>query len=192
MKKGGGHYKGSSFEREISVRLSLWWTQNFENPREDIFWRTSGSGARATSRSKSKKKTAYEHGDITFIDPIGKPFIDCFLIECKRGYSDEIDILDLFHREEKSTIYFWWTKILKEAEIANRKNCLLIFKRNRRPELCMINKSFFDNFHPYLGNYPHKTIEINKNSYIIRLDDFLSWLNSEVFELYNKINLRLK
>lgn len=76
--------KGSEFEREISKRLSLWWS---DGKRDDIFWRTSGSGARATTRRKKSQKTAYEYGDITFTDPDGKPFIDYFLVELKRGYS---------------------------------------------------------------------------------------------------------
>jgi len=42
--------KGSSFEREICTILSKWWTNN---ERDDVFWRTAGSGARATTRSKN-------------------------------------------------------------------------------------------------------------------------------------------
>lgn len=191
MRKGGGHAKGSSYERDIAKRLSLWWTRDLPEPRDDIFWRTSGSGARATSRSKIKKKTAYEYGDITFTDPIGKPFIDCFLIECKCGYSDEIDILDLFHREENSTLFYWWRKALGEAEDAGRKNCLLITARNRKPELCLINKSFFSDLLPYSGFFSKKLIEIKNTHYdfyIILLDDFLSYFDAEAFKFYQKEN----
>lgn len=191
MRKGGGHAKGSSYERDIAKRLSLWWTADLPEPRDDIFWRTSGSGARATSRSKNKKKTAYEYGDITFTDPIGKPFIDCFLIECKCGYTDEIDILDLFHREENSILFYWWQKAIHEAEEAGRKNCILITARNRRPELCLINKGFFNDFRPYLGIFSGKIIEIKNSShdfYIITLKDFLEYINAESFKFYFKEN----
>ncbi len=59
--------KGSNFEREICKLLSLWWTND---KRDDIFWRTSGSGARATTRSKTKQKTFGQYGDVQATDPI--------------------------------------------------------------------------------------------------------------------------
>lgn len=95
--------KGSKFERKIAQKLSLWWT---DNERDDIFYLTSGSGARATQRKKKGVDTANSSGDIGIIDPIGKPFIDMFLIEVKSGYTlgtrikkKEIEgILDEFYR----------------------------------------------------------------------------------------------
>lgn len=76
--------KGAAFEREVCKQLSLWWTHG---ESDAVFWRSSGSGARATTRMKQNKKTPYEYGDVSFTDPIGKPFIDYFLVELKRGYS---------------------------------------------------------------------------------------------------------
>lgn len=77
--------KGGDFERDISRFLSLWWTHD---ERDDIFWRTSASGARATARATKFKKTKYDHGDITFTDPIAKPMLDLMVIEAKRGYTN--------------------------------------------------------------------------------------------------------
>ena len=77
--------KGGDFEREVSRLLSLWWT---EGARDDVFWRTSASGGRATSRAQAFKRTRYEYGDITFTDPIGKPLLDVTVIEAKRGYTN--------------------------------------------------------------------------------------------------------
>lgn len=77
--------KGGDFEREVSRFLSLWWT---EDARDDVFWRTSASGGRATSRAMAFKKTKYEHGDITFTDPVAKPMLDLLVIEAKRGYTN--------------------------------------------------------------------------------------------------------
>lgn len=76
--------KGSDYERELCKRLSLWWTND---RRDDIYWRTDGSGARATVRSKKKQKTANSYGDMSFLDPIGEPLINFALFEFKRGYS---------------------------------------------------------------------------------------------------------
>ncbi|MBM3120244.1 MAG: hypothetical protein FJ006_12010, partial [Chloroflexi bacterium] len=58
--------KGASFERDISRQLSLWWTHG---ERDDVFWRSSMSGGRATVRAKKGQKTAYQNGDITATDP---------------------------------------------------------------------------------------------------------------------------
>lgn len=77
--------KGFSDEREVATDLSLWWT---EYERDDVIWRTSGSGARATTRQKAGKTTAAGHGDLTFTDPIAKPLFDVLYIENKRGYSN--------------------------------------------------------------------------------------------------------
>lgn len=77
--------KGEDFERQISKKLSLWWT---DGERDDVFWRTSQSGGRATQRAKSALDTAYSYGDLTFIDPIGKPLCDLLVIEAKRGYTN--------------------------------------------------------------------------------------------------------
>lgn len=85
--------KGSAFEREICKKLSLWWTHG---NRDDVFWRTSNSGGRATIRAKGEQKTFGQYGDIQATDPIGQQLLDRFTIECKTGYpgqtiTDEID-----------------------------------------------------------------------------------------------------
>ncbi len=78
--------KGGEFERNICKQLSLWWT---ENERDDIFWRTAGSGARHTTRQKKNISTENSAGDVCYIDQLGKPFIDYFLMELKRGYTSK-------------------------------------------------------------------------------------------------------
>lgn len=79
-----GGEKGGGYERDLSKELSLYWTNG---ERDDIFWRTSQSGGRAKSRIYTGQKTAYSYGDITFIDPLGKPLLDLAVIEAKRGYT---------------------------------------------------------------------------------------------------------
>ncbi len=78
--------KGSSFERDVCKKLSWWWTCG---QRNDVFWRTSGSGARAKTRSKKGDKTFGQYGDVQAADPIGQPLMDLCTIELKRGYSSE-------------------------------------------------------------------------------------------------------
>ena len=76
--------KGSSFERELCKDLSEWWTRD---RRDDVFWRTAGSGARATTRGKRGRKTAGAAGDVCATDPIGDPFTRLITLELKRGYN---------------------------------------------------------------------------------------------------------
>ena len=75
--------KGGNFERLICKQMGLWWT---DGERDDIFWRTSQSGGRATTRSKSGKQTFGQYGDISATDPIGQPLLDACSFELKIGY----------------------------------------------------------------------------------------------------------
>lgn len=186
MKKGGGGQKGSSFERKIAKKLSLWWT---DNQRDDIFWRTSGSGARATSRSKKNKKTAYEYGDITFTDPIGKSLIDLFLIECKKGYSKEIDLSDFFEPRRNSKLFGWWSKAKEEQKEAGRRYSLLIVERNARPAFVLFDNQFLVSREGFMSSFVDYYIELRKDFekngamvdsiIVMLLNDFLKWLSPE-------------
>ena len=91
-KKSKASTKGSAFERQICKELSLWWT--YED-RDDIFWRTSNSGGRAIRRSKKKKQTFGQYGDIQAVDPIGQPLMDVLTFELKCGYPG-VSVLDGF------------------------------------------------------------------------------------------------
>lgn len=83
-RKLGGHHpkaKGSEFERQVCKRLSLWVSGM---TREDVFWRSSMSGGRATlARRRRKKALETQTGDISAIHPLGQPLLDLFIIECK-------------------------------------------------------------------------------------------------------------
>ena len=137
---GANMGKGEDFERQISKQLSLWWTGG---ERDDVFWRTSQSGGRATQRAKSDLKTAYSYGDITFIDPIGKPFCDLLVLEAKRGYTntsrkikaadmdklcDGIDYAHVTHKQIKNNVQTLFSKTKKGGGVD-----LLDFVDDNRP-----------------------------------------------------------
>lgn len=95
--------KGGPFERAVCEKLDRWWTGNDE---ESVFWRTSQSGGRGTTRRKKGRKTAGQYGDISSTDPSSKAFTRLFTIELKRGYksysgSTVADVLDR-HKKLKS------------------------------------------------------------------------------------------
>ena len=163
--------KGAEFERDICKKLSLWWT---EGERDDVFWRTSGSGSRATTRGKLSIDTAYSHGDVTFIDPIGKPFIDACLIELKRGYTDSISILDLLDRPSgKMRLVEWWDKAHEEKVFSGRKWTIIIFKRNRREPCVLMCWEMFKQLRDLYGDLEHIRIRAKVDLCVIKLSRFL-------------------
>ncbi len=129
--------KGSEFERWVCKRLSTWW----EPERSDIFWRTSNSGGRATTRNKTGLSTKGQHGDICATDPIGQPLIDAITFELKRGYS-QFSIMDVIDKPAgKRPLYReWMDKISRTSQIAGTLGWVLIVKRDQREPLVIASK----------------------------------------------------
>jgi len=128
-----GSHKGSAFERDICKQLSLWWSKG-EN--DDIFWRTPGSGARATVRNK-KNKESMGFSDIQATDPIGQPLIDLCSIELKRGYS-KTTFADVIDKLDKSKEQLFESFVKQATSDGNLSGCFswtLITKRDRRKPL---------------------------------------------------------
>ncbi len=128
MPKAG---KGSEFERELAKRLSLWWTNG---ERNDIFWRTSQSGGRATQRSKKGETTFGSYGDLTAVDPIGAPLLKMFTIELKRGSSHGSpgDLLDFKPVNGSHPWVACLMQAIKSHQESGSKAWLLIHKRDHR------------------------------------------------------------
>ena len=131
--------KGSGFEREMCKKISLWWTNQ---TRDDIFWRTSGSGARATTRFRRSNKNTYGNsGDLKAEDPIGKPFTDVFTVEMKRGYKSWSIMDQIDHGKKAAESIF--SKFLKQTLMAaNRPDCynypMLITRKDQHVEMVTI------------------------------------------------------
>lgn len=132
--------KGFDFERWISVTLSEWWT---DGERDDIFWRSTTSGARATSRHKKGKRTAGSTGDIAAIDPVGYPLMELVLLEAKRGYNHD-SIHDAFDGMALQQFEKWYAKIRKGQEINQAPYWLLIWKRDRKNPMIWMPQDFFN------------------------------------------------
>lgn len=123
--------KGSLFERQTCKQLSLWWSGG---RRDDIFWRTAGSGGRATNRAKVKKKTTGSYGDICAIDPYGAPLLDVFTFELKRGYSRH-SAADLLDKQEKSGLQeyeHWMLQAIQSSKQAGSAFWAIITRRDKR------------------------------------------------------------
>lgn len=164
MKTGYGSRKGSAFERDICKKLSLWWS---EGKRDDIFWRTASSGARATQRRKIGRSTYGGDGDICAIDPIGQPLLDKYVFSLKCGYTKDLDVIshiDSIKSCRLSKLMEFWEDIYNLAEIKKKKPALII-KRNNKVPIILVNQNYsIDN-----------TIWISVETiFIYRLEDFMN------------------
>jgi hypothetical protein len=149
--------KGSAFEREICRTLSLWWTKN---SRDDIFWRASQSGGRATERAKRGVSTANSAGDVAYLDTIGKPFLDKVCIEIKRGYSTKSDTTGLIDLPSGQPLLL---KFLEQAEhsrqCANTLYWMLIQKRDKRISIVHIPFDMFIEISKFLNESYEQTLQ---------------------------------
>lgn len=146
--------KGSQFEREFCRQLSLWWSGGRE---DDLFWRTSNSGGRATTRHKKGKATRAHYGDVSATDDDGKPFTQMFCVELKRGYnrSSIQDLMDPPKRKgsiKKPLYQQWFEKASDTSEKAGALCWLLVVRRDHRiPIVFMPNSIAKDLYlHPQL------------------------------------------
>lgn len=136
LKKGKprrGHGKGQEFERSVCKRLSLW-VSNFE--KEDLFWRSSISGARSTLAKKRGKAEGVESmaGDIVATHPLGHDFLKFFTVECK-FYAD-IEIGKVVFIQGGTLLKMW---AQAQDEVASGREPLLVVKQNFQPELVGVN-----------------------------------------------------
>lgn len=140
-----GNRKGSKFEREICVQLSEWWSKGIEGvARDDIFWRASQSGGRATQRAKSGKRTAGSYGDIAAVDAVGVPLLKVFTLELKRGRShgDIGDMLDVPLKGKPRPFQNTLEQTIGSHQLAGSLSWLLISQRDRRCCLAIMDWAF--------------------------------------------------
>jgi hypothetical protein len=162
----------------------MWWTSG---ERDDVFWRSSQSGGRATQRSKKGKTTFGSYGDIAAVDPIGSPLIRAFTIELKRGstYSTPGDLLDF---KDKNDAHPWAKCILqakRSADQAGSMGWLMICKRDCRKVMVFIDTHFVRLLPPgtvFKAPAAHFKLKIAKQNFQfvgIPLDDFLKRVSPE-------------
>ena len=125
--------KGSQFEREIAVKLSLWVSHG---QRRDIFWRTAMSGGRATVHRK-KGSLYRQSGDICSVDLDGHSLTDVFYFELKHYKTLE---LPSFFGRGKGTLAKFWERAVDEAKFYRMKPVMIV-KQNRFPVLWICQRS---------------------------------------------------
>ena len=137
--------KGSQFERAICERLSQWWAQ--DKNVTDLFWRTAGSGGRATTRRKSGKSTSGHAGDITNTSQEGFGLISKITLELKRGYprANICAMLDKSSNAKHQEIELFIKQAITSAkESKTFPNWVVIYKKDRRETIILLpGKLFF-------------------------------------------------
>jgi len=177
-------YKGTDFERLISKKLSLWFC---EDKRDDLFWRTSQSGGRATQRLKSGVSTINSCGDIAALSEEGFELTKHILIELKRGYSQAINPLDLIDKKGCSSLILnWYLKAKMEAQNNLCKYVWLIFKRNRGEIMLMVEYHFMQDLLNVLDDVhkelPYLYIRLDqKGFYLFVLESFFAFFPYKIF-----------
>ncbi len=123
--------KGRRFELKFCRELSLWWT---DGNREDVFYHTGTSGARATVRSRVGKGTRGQYGDVAATDPIGDPFLDVATIELKKGYPKVLlgSLMDLPSTAAQQTWEEWYYQATESAALAGSFSWMIVHQRDRR------------------------------------------------------------
>lgn len=134
--------KGQDFERHVCKELSLWWSGG---ERDDMFWRTSGSGARSTVRARRGVSTFGQCGDVAATDPDAVPFIKAFAVELKRGYprATPIDLLDHGNRKQPQVYDIWLWKVIKEAKENGRLGWMIVHRRDNKESMVWVQLNAF-------------------------------------------------
>jgi hypothetical protein len=178
--------KGSDYEREIAKRISIWFS---EGERDDVFWRTSQSGGRATERYKRGSSTQNSDGDLSFIDESGACFIRYYLVEIKRGYNAQLDILNWIDGKSNPILFDWFTKSKREKRRANRKQVLIIFRRDKKRSVVAIDGDHFRELQHHFGLLSGSVIKLERNASNIRkqialipFDSFFNWYDPAIIK----------
>lgn len=206
--------KGSQFEREICKVLSLWWS---DQERDDLFWRTPGSGARATVRRKQGKQTTDATADLMATHKSAKPLTKSCLFEMKRGYSDKhkivknkktkklsvrkvsyglevLSILDKKPQHKDPILLQWWKKVEEERIATRRKYSFIIFRRDAKESCIVMDEVTYKFLWVRNGYNTYREIRIKYDIIdqlsplvIMKLEEFLCWCNPKCF-----LNIRRK
>jgi len=156
--------KGGSMERAFSKQLSLWWS---DGQHDDWFWRTAGSGGRATNRGKKGQSTVNAAGDIGAMCGEAQRLLNVVTIECKRGYN-KTDIQELLDHKGKSQFREFIQQAQASASLAGTPYYWLVIQRDRRHRL------IFTNHDRVYGDYDYLEIP---QGVMCKVEDFFSHPN---------------
>lgn len=192
--------KGGQYERDLCKKLSIWWSNG---EHEDLFWRTSGSGSRATVRGRKGKNTRNHCGDICNTDLIGQPLISVCCFESKRGYSRSTisDLLDCPTNSKQQLYEEWFEKAERSRQNSGSFSWVLIHKRDYREPIIFLQGNLWDKLRERLIEFdlPYFHIFVNRRKetggfvreHIVgtHFDNFLNKVKPEyIVQIQNEVN----
>ena len=170
--------KGSSYERQLCKDLSNWWTCGSD---DSCFWRTAGSGGRATNRAKKGRRTTGACGDIAATCADGEPLLAAFAIEAKRGYN-RLSLHDLLDSKpggkDTDCMVNWLAQAERSRQQSGAVYWLLLWRRDTKASLAVMPSPAYELLRS-LGAFdpapcPLSWVGDDDRSLVaIRLDDFL-------------------
>ena len=130
--------------------LSRWWTHN---QTDNVLWRSSQSGGRATTRRKKGLSTEVHTNDICATDPIAFPLMKAFSIEVKRGYKGAVlsDLMDVSCTALTKQPYEEWLEQARNGMIMSKSlYWMLIHRRDKREATIVMPAAVFtpETIHP--------------------------------------------
>lgn len=180
--------KGSSFERIICKQLSMWWSNG---TRDDIFWRSSNSGGRATMRGKKGKSTFGHCGDIAATDPIGQSLLNKVTIELKRGYSKRscADLLDQLPNRKPTEFEEFIIQAQDAAARAHTPFWMLVQRRDGKKAVVFVPYLLYSLVKAYAdghcgGPRYQMRVTVRKQWEVVvgmRFDEFCAWCQPKFF-----------
>jgi hypothetical protein len=185
--------KGSSYERVICKKLSLWFS---DGERDDWFWRSQASGGRATIRGRKNKNTLGGYGDIVATSEEGLPLTKVITIEVKRGYSKKANYSPMALLESKGTKQLFkafWNQALESCELAKAdgfgSNPVLIIKGDSKNPIIFFRKTLFGEMIDFNGLLPiEETIlhfNIGEDRIVgLKFESWLQWCSPDFFKTY--------
>jgi len=177
LRSGGGHAKGSAWEREVGKRLSLWLTNN---QRPDIFSRNVLSGGSFTITAQQGKMSSRMPGDLMAAHPLAFNFLSKYSIECKHLAS--LGLEQFIYDSRGSSILYQINSLADGQAQAIGCRYLLIAKQNHKAPLLMCGartgQLIMDCFTLAANNSRRGVIMprhliVNRWWFIMALDDFL-------------------
>jgi hypothetical protein len=132
MRDGGSKSKGSSFERDCCVQLSLWISKG---ERQDLLWRSAMSGGRATVQHAKGKDNTTQCGDISAVDPLGHHLTRTYVVECK--HYRNLNITSGLLQGRGNLSKFWRETVGLSKR--HKKHPMLVAKQNHFPVFVVLD-----------------------------------------------------
>jgi hypothetical protein len=166
--------KGSSFERLVGEKLSLWLSRG---ERKDYFARNVLSGGQFTSALKRSQLNHGQGGDLIAIHPDASWFTQTYHIECKHVKSLELHTVLFLSRFPGSFLKAVIAKAKQQAELEG-KRWLVIARQNAFPIVVISGQ--------WMGAHHQQALKVNGYVVYLYLFDELFCEPDESIEAKNE------